>query len=221
MLTLHYHPGNASLIVHIVLEELGVPFALEFVDRAHDAHKSAGYLALNPNGLIPVLVDDASQTAAGAPLVLYETAAICLHLADCHADAGLLPPLATAERAHAYKWIAWLATTLQQSLLVYFYPERWADDDAGAASVRAKAEGRVGGLLDQLDAELARHGKPWLLGDRYSVADAYAFVLCRWTRGFARPARTVPHVRPWLDRMLARPAVQRAVATEKLAPPLV
>jgi len=76
-------------------------------------------------------------------------------------------------------------------------------------------------MLDQLDAELARHGQPWLLGERYSVADAYAFVLCRWTRGFARPARSLPHLRPWLERMLARPAVQRAFATEQLAPPWV
>jgi glutathione S-transferase len=87
--------------------------------------------------------------------------------------------------------------------------------------VRAKAEAKIGTLLDQLDAELVRHGQPWLLGERYSVADAYAFVLCRWTRGFARPARSLPHLRPWLERMLARPAVQRAFATEQLAPPLV
>ena len=220
MPTLHYYPGNASLIVHIVLEEIGAPFALEFVDRAQVAHKSKAYLALNPNGLIPVFVDD-SPAGGGAPLVLYETAAICMHLADVHPEAAMLPPLATPERANAYKWIAWLSNALQPALIVYSYPERWADDAAGAAVVRAKAEAKIGTLLDQLDAELARHGQPWLLGERYSVADAYAFVLCRWTRGFARPARSLPHLRPWLERMLARPAVQRAFATEQLAPPLV
>jgi len=218
MPTLHYHPGNASLIAHIVLEEIGAPFALEFVDRAQAAHKSSAYLALNPNGLIPVLVDDAPGKQ---PLVLYETAAICLHLADVHPDAALLPPLATPERANAYKWTLWLANTLQPALVVYFYPERWADDATGAAAIRAKAEAKIAPMLDQLDAELARHGRPWLLGERYGVADAYAFVLCRWTRGFARPARTLPHLRPWLERMLARPAVQRAFATEQLAAPLV
>ena len=220
MPTLHYHPGNASLIAHIVLEEIGAPFALEFVDREQAAHKSKAYLALNPNGLIPVLVDDARGNG-GAPLVLYETAAICMHLADLHPAVALLPPLATVERAHAYKWIVWLANTLQPALVVYFYPERWADDDAGAVTIRAKAEAKIAPMLDQLDAELARHHQPWLLGERYSVADAYAFVLCRWTRGFARPARTLPHLRPWLDRMLARPAVQRAFATERLAAPWV
>jgi glutathione S-transferase len=74
MIQLHYFPGNASMTPHILLEELGVPFELQFVDRSAGAHKSPDYLKLNPNGLIPVLVD--------GDLVLYETAAICLHLVD-------------------------------------------------------------------------------------------------------------------------------------------
>ena len=122
--------------------------------------------------------------------MLYETPAVCLHLADTHPDAGLMPPLGSARRAHAYKWLAWLNNTMQAALLLYFYPERWADDAAAAARVKAHAEANVGAMLDQLDAELARHGRPWLLGDAFSLADPYAFVLCRWTRGFARPART-------------------------------
>jgi len=221
MLQLHYFPGNASLIVHIVLEEIGAPFTLKYVDRAKAAHKSAEYLALNPNGLIPVLVDDESRGADGAPLVLYESPAICLHLADTHPAAALLPALATRERANAYKWLAWCASTVQATLNPYFYPERWAIDAAGAAVVKTLAETQVAAMLDQIDAELAGHGGPWFLGDRFSVVDAYAFVLCRWTRGFTRPARSLPHVAPWLDRMLARPAVQRAFATEKLAAPFV
>lgn len=221
MLHLSYFPGNASLIVHIVLEEIGVPFALEYVDRTQAAHKSAAYLAFNPNGLIPVLVDDESQSADGKPLVLYETAAICMHLADAHPAAALLPPFGTRERAHAYKWVVWLSSTMQTALTMYFYPERWADDAATAAIVKGKGETKVGTLLDQLDAEFARHRGTWLLGSHFSIADAYAFVLCRWTRGFDRPARTLPHLQPWLDRMLARSSVQRAFATEKLAQPFV
>lgn len=231
MLQLHYHPGNASLIPHIVLEEIGAPFELAFVDRSAAAHKSSAYLALNPNGLIPVLVDRRGQAAGevvseaaggGAqPLVLYETAAVCLHLADTHPGAGLMPPLGSAARAHAYKWLAWLNNTMQAALILYFYPERWADDAAAVAQVKAHAEAKVGAMLDQLDAELARHGQPWLLGDSFSLADPYAFVLCRWTRGFARPARNLPHLRPFLDRMLARPAVQRVFAKEGLKEPFI
>ena len=220
MLQLHYFPGNASLIPHIVLEELGVPFELKFVDRAVAAQKSADYLALNPNGLIPVLVDTAGAGAT-SPLVLYETLAVCLHLADTHPAAGLMAPLGSAQRAQAYKRLVWLTNTLQAALIIYFYPERWADDAAAVAQVKAHAEAKVGTMLDQLDAEFARHGEPWLLGDEFSLADIYAMVLCRWTRGFGRPARDLPHLKPWLDRMLERPATQRAFATEKLPPPRV
>ncbi len=215
MTTLHYYPGNASLIVHVLLEEIGAPFALSRVDRAAQAHKSAAYLKLNPNGLIPVLVD--------GDIVLYETAAICLHLVDRHAAARLAPPIGTAARAHFYKWLVWSATTLQATLIRYFYPERLVDEGnaAGAAQVKAHAEARIGALLDQVDAELASHGGDWFLGDAFCAVDPYVFVLCRWTRGLARPARSLPHVAPWLERMLARPAVLRAFATEKLAQPFV
>ena len=215
MLKLHYFPGNASLTPHALLEEIGVAYELVLVDRARQAHKSAAYLALNPNGLIPVLEDGA--------LVLYETAAICLHLADRHPQAGLAPPLGTPERAHFYKWLVWLTNTLQARLIHYFYSERLVDpnDFGAAAQVKAHAETAVGTMLDQLDAELARHGQAWLLGDAYSAVDAYALMLGRWTRGFARPARSLPHLGPYLNRTLARPAVQRVIAKEKLAAPYV
>ena len=215
MIQLYYFPGNASLAVHILLEELGVPFELKLVDRANAAHKSPEYLKLNPNGQIPVLVD--------GDLVLYETVAICLHLVDTHPDAGLAPPLATAERAHCYKWFVWCTNTLQAMLMHYFYGGRMVDegDAAAAAQVKAHAEARIGGMLDQLDAQLASHGREWLLGASYTAVDPFALLLCRWTRGFARPARSLPHLGPYLQRVLGRPAVQRAFATEKLQPPLV
>ncbi len=79
------------------------------------------------------------------------------------------------------------------------------------------------GLIPVLtDGELARHGGPWLLGEDYSALDPFAMMLCRWTRGFtSAPARSRPHLGPYLQRVLARPAVQRALATEQLAPPWV
>ena len=213
MATLHYFPGNASLAPHILLEELGAPYELALVDRAAGAHKSPAYLKLNPNGLIPVWVD--------GDLVLYETAAICLHLADTHPAAGLAPPLATPERAHFMKWLMWLTNTLQATLIVYFYPERWADDESAIAQVKAHAEARVAPLLDQLEAQLASHGGPWLLGDAYGAVDPYAFMLCRWTRGFARPARSLPALGAYLGRMLERPAVRRVMENEGLPAPWV
>ena len=213
MRQLHYFPGNASMAAHIALEEIGLPFELVLVDREGGAHKSPQYLQLNPNGLIPVCVD--------GDLVLYEAAAICLHLSDTAPSAGLMPALGTAQRAHAYKWLIWQTNTLQSALLAYFYPERWMNQGnaLGAAELKAHAQERVGVLLDQLDAELGRHGGPWLLGSDYSVNDAYCLMLCRWTRSFsAAPARERPHLGPHMRRMLERPAVQRVFAREQLSP---
>ena len=216
MIQLHYDPSSAAMVPHIVLEEIGVPFERVLVDRAVGAHKTLEYLRLNPNGLIPVLVDGGQ--------VVYETAAVTLHLCDTHPQAGLAPPLGTPERARFYQWLMWLTNTLQASLIVYFYPERWVDQGnaAGVAEVKVHAERRVGVLLDMLEAELGRLGQPWFGGARYSALDAYVFTLCRWTRNFkSPPARERPLLGPYLQRVLARPAVQRVIAAEKLAPPFV
>ena len=218
MITLHYFPGNASFAPHVLLREIGVPFQLQLVDRTQGAHKSPAYLQLNPNGLIPVLVD--------GELVLYETAAVLLHLADTHHASDqtrLAPALGTAERAHYYKWMLWLSNTVQATLIHYFYPDRLVAEGntEGAAQVKAAAEAKVAGCLAQIDAQLAAGG-PWLLGDSFSAVDPLAFMLCRWTRGFAsKPARDHAHIGPYLQRMLARPSVVAAIAEEKLPPPLV
>jgi glutathione S-transferase len=76
-------------------------------------------------------------------------------------------------------------------------------------------------MLDRLDEQLASHGSDWLLGSSFSAVDPYALMLSRWTRNFARPARSLPRLGPYLQRMLARPAVQRAFATEELSTPFV
>ena len=238
MIYLHYFPSNASMIPHILLEELGVPFELVLVDRTQNLHKSADYLKLNPNGKIPTLV----QTSPGQPdLVLYESAAICLHLSDTHPQAALAPAVGSPARAHCYKWLLWLSNTFQPDIMMYFYPERYviSSDPQVVKEVSQQAEARIGGHLAQLDSELARvtqavkhpvvqPGKesnasgPWLLGTQFSILDPYLFTLCRWTRNFtARPARSYPQLGPYLQRMLARPSVQRVLATEQLAEPFV
>jgi glutathione S-transferase len=216
MIELHYHPGNASMVPHVLLNEIGAAFVLRRVDRDKAEHKSPEYLALNPNGLIPVLTD--------GELVLYETAAICLHLADTHPQVALAPPPGTAERAQFYKWLAWHSNTVQPMLTHYFYPERIVDagNADGAAQVRRHAEAKVVAMLEQIDAHLRRQRGPWFFGERYSAVDAYCFVMCRWTRSFAsRPARSFAHTGAYLQRMLGRPAVQRVLAAEGLAEPFV
>jgi glutathione S-transferase len=217
MMQLHYDPGTAAMVPHILLEEIGIPHERVLVSRAEKANKQPAYLRLNPNGLIPVLVD--------GELVLYETAAIVLHLCDTHREARLAPPLGSVERAHFYKWLMWLTNTLQATLMLYFYPERWVNEGNAAAALEIKshAERNVAGLLDQLDGEMARHGQQWFGGGSYSALDPYVFTMCRWTRNFRneRPAREREHLGPYLQRVLSRPAVQRAIADEQLTAPFV
>ena len=214
MMQLHYYPSTAAMIPHILLEELGTSYERVLVDRTQDQHKEPAYLKLNPNGLLPVLTD--------GEMVLYETAAIVLHLCDTHPQAALAPEVGTAARAHFYKWLMWLTNTLQATLLVYFYPDRWVEqgNTEGAAQVKAKAQARVDGLVDQLDALVRDNGGPWVLGRHFSALDPYVFTLCRWTRNFTgAKARDRPHLGPYLQRMSERPAVQRVFAAEGLSAP--
>jgi len=211
---LHYDPGTASMIPHIVLEEIGVPYERVLVERAQNQHKAPAYLKLNPNGLIPVLTD--------GDLVLYETAAIVLHLCDTHPQAKLAPALATADRAHFYKWLAWCSNTLQTAMQAYFYSERWVREGntEGAREVKQQAQRKIEGLLNQLEAQLQSHDGPWMLGRDYSALDPYAFTLCRWTRNFnGRKARDLPKLGAYLQRVSERPAVQRVFAAERISAP--
>lgn len=211
MYQLYYYPGNANLAPHILLEEIGAQYKLLLVDRNQNEHKSPAYLKLNPAGRIPVLID--------GDLVLYESAAICLHLADRHAAAALAPALGTNERAQFYKWLIYLTNTVQTELIIYFYPERLADDAPAAAQIKAHAEQRTGEMLDLIEAALAAGAGPFLLGADYRAVDPYLLMLCRWTRGMRHPARARPHLARFLDTVMARPATQRAFAAEGIAAP--
>jgi len=111
MIQLYYYPGTASIAPHFMLEEIGVPYELILVDKEKQEHQQAAYLKLNPNGKIPVLLD--------GDLVLTESAAICLYLAERYAP-QYMPEAGTHARAQLYQWIMYLSNTLQAELLTYF-----------------------------------------------------------------------------------------------------
>lgn len=209
MLALYYYPGNASLLPHMMLREIGVPFELRLVDRNQNVQKSAEYLKLNPNGRIPVLVDD--------DLVLFETAAIVLHLADKYPQAGLAPAIGTKERAEFYKWMVHLTNTPQAEYRAWFYPNEHVTDEAAAPTVKAAAEKRLNHMFDVISEQLG--DKTWLLGDRFSAADLFLFMLIRWGRGMPRPPRSIPNLKALADRVLARPAVQETLRDEGIQEP--
>jgi len=204
MIKLYYHPGNASFAPHVLLAEIGEPYELSYIDRSVSWQKSAEYLALNPSGRIPALID--------GDLVLFETGAICQHLADKFPQAELAPPAGSDARSNLNKWLFYMATTVQTEYLLYFYPERHADDEAAETVIKRTAEAAVGDAFTIIDKALG--DVPWMMGDDYSLLDPYLLMLCRWGRFMAHPPRDYSALGPYLQRVLARDAVQRVIADE-------
>lgn len=211
MITLHYYPGNASLFPHMLLRELGVAFELQLVNREANAQTSDAYLRLNPNGKIPVLIDE--------DLVIYETAAIGLHLCDAYPQAGLSPLPGDPDRPDYYRWMAHLSNTPQAEFRSWFYPHEFTTDPDGVANVKAAAALRLAGVFRNIELLLGQG--PWLLGERFSAADLYLLMMTRWGRTLPDPVRDLPNLGAHAARVLARPAVQAAFAAEGLAAPYV
>jgi glutathione S-transferase len=175
MIQLYYYPGNASLAVHIVLEELGVPFSLELVDRANAAHKSPEYLKLNPNGLIPVLVDGDLVCTRRSP-------SACI--SPTRTRARLAPPLGTHERAHFYKWFVWCSNTLQAMLMHYFTASEWSTK--GDKRRRPGESARLRPHRGRCSISSTRTREPWaglLLGASYTAVDPFAMLMGRGRAG--------------------------------------
>lgn len=164
-LRLHYAPDNASLCVRLALQELHLPYQTVLVDRRQQAHKSDRFLALNPNGLIPVL-----ETPQGP---VFETAAILLWLAETHGR--LMPAIGAPGRMQAIQWMIWLANTLHPTLRMMFYPAQYADGDA-RPTWRMAAQ-RLGAHLDLL---CAAPTVDWLEQDTASIHACYLAPMLRW-----------------------------------------
>ena len=209
MLALYYNPGNASLLPHMMLREIGAAFELRLVDRAQSAQNAADYLRLNPNGRIPVLVDN--------DLVLFEAGAIALHLADRFPVAGLAPAVGSPARGAFYKWMFHLSNTPQAEYRAWFYPEQHVADPAAADSVKQAAGARLGRMFGVIAAQLG--DGPWLLGDIFSAADLFLLMLVRWGRAMPAPPRDVPALGAHAARVMQRPAVAATFASEGLAEP--
>ena len=187
---LHFMPGSAALAPHATLAEIGVPYELVPVLRDEAGRPTAEYLALNPWGKVPTLEDD--------DLVLTESAAICLYLAEKFPDAHLAPPSGTRERAELYRWLLWLSNTVQMTQMRHFYPERY-----GTEGVKAAADADLAGHWDLVDRKL--EGREWLVGDERTIADLFLFMLTRWGRFLEPAAWDRPNVRAhWLRALELR-----------------
>lgn len=204
MLRLHYRPGTAAMAPHAALAEIGVGYELALVRPGPDGAPPAAYLALNPAGLVPTLEHD--------DLVLTESAAIVLHLADRFPAARLLPALGTRARSECYRLLVHLTNTVQPALLRLIYPRRY-----GAEGVRGRAAAELHVAFDRLDALLAE--RPWLVGDERTVADLFLFMLTRWGRHLSPPASDRAGLRAHYVRCLELPGVRRMVDEQRLGLP--
>ena len=164
-LRLHYAPDNASLCVRLALEELGLPYETALVDRSVSAQKSARFLGMNPNGLIPVL-----ETSYGP---MFETCAILIWLSDTHGK--LMPAPDSPHRAHALQWLVWISNTLHPTQRMLFYPKQYTAGDV--KELRTMTRRRLTAQLTLLnDAENA----DWLDADAASAQSCYLGPVLRW-----------------------------------------
>ena len=209
MIDLYYMPGAASMAPHLVLEEIGDDYRLVRVTRDGGKADPPEFERLSPHGRIPLMVDDG--------LVMFESAACVMHLCDTHPAAGLAPAVGTAERALWYRWLTYLTNTVQATFMHAFYPGRGTTDPAGAEAVKAKAEADLAGMRRHLEDELATG--PYLLGERFSSADIYLFMLTRWGRRLEPKWWDEPMLGAHFRRVLERPAAKRMWEQEGLDPP--
>lgn len=207
MHTLYYSPGAASMAVHWLLIELGQPPELRLLDFASREQKSPEYLALNPAGVVPTLVTD------GEPMS--EAAAILMHLADTHPDAGFAPAPGDPRRRAYYQWMFHLANMVQPQLRTWWYPAE-AAGEANTDAALDLAQSRLEAAWTRLDAHLGAHG-PYMLGEQVSAVDFYLTMLMRWARGTRRPATDWHHLSAHAQRMKARPSFALVYEREGLS----
>jgi glutathione S-transferase len=205
VIELFYMPGAASLAPHIALEEAGAEYRLVRVTRDGTIDPPE-FLEVNPHGRIPAMRD--------GELRMYESAACLMHIADLYPDAGLAPVPGTPERALYYRWLAYLTNTVQVALVTWLYHGRVAPPEA-EAPVKEKAGELLVGMRDFVDGELAAGG-PYLLGERYSGADAFLFMLTRWGRHLDPKWWDCPALGAHFRAVRERPAVQRVFEQQDL-----
>ena len=198
---LYMHKAACSLSPHIVCRELGLDVELIAVDRAtHRTSDGRDYLQINGNGYVPML-----ELADGTRLM--EGPAIVQYLADLKPDAGLAPPAGSIDRVRLQSWLNFISTELHKPMAMQFYPEYAASRDG----LRAQVTKRLTWLAGELSG-------PYLLGERFSVADAYLFVCLNWTQFQKFDLSPWPVLLDFMRRVAARPAVQQALAAEGLVP---
>lgn len=207
MMQLYYSPGACSLAVHIVLEELAIPFEPVRVAIKEGAHRTPEYLALNPRGRVPTLID--------GDLVLTEAPAILHYLAHRFPQAGLLDRADPAALGRTAELLNFFSSSVHNAFAQVWRAERFAEDSALHPAIVASGQAAIRGYFDELEAR-AGQGE-WLVGESFSIADPYMLVFYRWGGLIGIAMQHYPAWTAHTRRMLQRPAVGRALAREGVA----
>ncbi len=197
---LYGRPGSGSLAVQVALEEIAAPYQRIWVGEG--AADVARFRELNPTGKVPAL-----KLPDGT--VMFESAAILIHLALLHPDATLAPPKGTTRHARFLQWMVFLSANLYEAVLRIYYSARFSSrGDADGDAIREQ------GMVDFLTcAELiGRTLSPYVLGAEYSIADAYLYMLAGWYPDKAELHAHLPALGTHTGLMLARPAIAKAEA---------
>jgi glutathione S-transferase len=198
---LYYSPGACSLSPHIVLREAGVPFDLEQVDLKTKKTKSGGdFLAINPKGQVPTLALDGGE-------ILTEGPAIVQYVADHKPGAGLAPAAGTLPRYRVVEWLNYITSELHKSIGSLFSP---TTPDAWKMVVKDSLPAKFAYVEKQLG------DKPYLLGNEFSVADAYLFTILNWTNFLKIDLSGHAKLGAYMARVAARPKVQETLKAEGL-----
>lgn len=192
---------------HFILEEIQVDFELIKVDRKSNAQKSQDYLALNPAGRIPTLIDN------GQPI--FESSAICIHLSETNAATNLIPEMGSRDRALFFQWMMYLTNTVQAELMVYFYPQKHTKDSTGIDFIVQAQEGRITEMFELLDNEL--EGKDYLVANTVSACDFFLFMLAVWADELKRPPLSFKNLSRYLKKLAKRDSVVRVCRKEGLS----
>jgi len=203
---------SANLVVRFILEELEMDYRFVEINRANRMNRSPEYLKLNPQGLLPVLIDPDQKEP------LFETAGILLYLAD--KTRRLAPQLASPDRGRLLSWLFFLSNTLHADLRISFRPERYMSDNAGMPHLAAALETRIEQGFSHLETAFQGSAGPYMLGSTPSILDFYAAACVRWYQLY--PAARVFDADRWpglhgvLLLLQDRPSVQRAIAKEEI-----
>lgn len=199
---LYYKPGACSLSPHIVLREAGLPFDLVKVDlAAKTLGDGSDFLAVNPKGQVPTLALDEGD-------ILTEGAVIVQFVADQAPDSGLLPPAGSMDRYRVQELLNFIGSELHKGIVPLFPMLKDIVSDAHREFTAKRLSGKLAVLDRQLD------GKSYLTGDRFTVADAYAFTVLSWAPRIGFDLSGWPNLTAFVERVGARPAVQAALAAE-------